>query len=95
MQHPKRNKYAREPEAELDLHGHTAFEAREALRAFLEEAQHRKLHTVRLVVGKGTHSAHGPVLPDVAKVILREYGLSYTYGKVHEGGEGALVVSMR
>jgi len=94
MRQPKRNKYAREPEAELDLHGHTSFEAREALRAFLDEALRRKICTVRLIVGKGTHSPHGPVLPNVAKVILREYGLPYTYGKLHEGGEGALIVTL-
>lgn len=94
MQQLKRNKYAREPEAELDLHGHTAFEARSALRAFLDEATRLKLRTVRLIVGKGIHSNHGPVLPDVAKVILHEYGFSYVYGKVHEGGEGVLIVTL-
>jgi DNA-nicking Smr family endonuclease len=90
----KQNKYAQEPEAEIDLHGMKGAEARDALTEFLNKAKKRKLHLVRVIVGKGTHSLNGPVLPDVAKVVLRTHDLGYRYAKQHEGGEGVLVVTL-
>lgn len=86
--------YTPQCDAELDLHGHTALEAEEAVLLFLEEANEEGWGRVRIIVGKGTRSEIGPVLPDLVKRILAEQGLSYTYAKLQHGGEGALEVSL-
>lgn len=77
---------------ELDLHGCTAGEARDAVRALLHDARSHAWKRARIIVGKGMHSPHGPVLPDTVKACLTTEGYSYTYAKVHDGGEGALEV---
>jgi DNA-nicking Smr family endonuclease len=86
--------YAPTIDAELDLHGYFVREVEPALRAFFLDAQERGHARVRIVVGKGVHSQEGPVLPDVVKAYLNRAGYSYTYAKVYEGGEGALVVRL-
>ena len=79
---------------ELDLHGCTREEAREAIEDFLHGAKARGCERVRIIVGKGTRSTDGPVLPDVAKAVLVSHGLTYSYAKLCSGGEGALEVRL-
>lgn len=93
----RRNKehYTPSIDAELDLHGFTADEARCEVVNFLTEGRTEGWHRVRIIVGKGMRSAGGiPVLPDTVKNILTAQGLSYTYAKIQDGGEGALEVTL-
>jgi DNA-nicking Smr family endonuclease len=83
-------------DAELDLHGLGAIEARSAVRAFLESWRRRKAGAVvHLITGKGKGSASGPVLRGLVKTLLQgelrvlvaEWGL--------DDGEGGYRVRVR
>jgi len=88
--------YAPVVQAELDLHGYTAQEARDAVEDLLHDAQIHQWTRVRIVVGKGTRSPGGvPILPDAVKTLLNQLGYAYTYAKIQNGGEGALEVSFK
>ncbi len=59
-------------DAELDLHGFGAMEARSAVRAFLESWQRRKAGAVvHIITGRGKGSANGPVLRGLVKSLLQ------------------------
>jgi len=74
-------------EAELDLHGFGAIEARSAVRAFLESWRRRKARAVvQIVTGKGKGSAGGPVLGEL-RGLVAEWGL--------DDGEGGYRVRVR
>lgn len=88
------NKYEQTVDAELDLHGYTADEARMEINDFLEEGREKGWHRVRIVVGKGLHSKHGPVLPYRVQACLREHGLEWKPAKLEFGGEGAYEVNL-
>ncbi len=92
----KLDKYSPIVEAELDLHGYYAEEARTIAREFLNKASADGLLRVRIIVGKGNRSqgGHG-VLGDVIKSLLNQEGYDYTYAKIQDGGEGALEVRIR
>ena len=82
-------------EDEIDLHGLTAVEARDALRAFLAGALARRLGCVRIVHGKGLRSGpHGPVLKHAVNVWLRKVDavLAFASSRPMDGGTGALYV---
>lgn len=88
-------KYPATVDAELDLHGYTADEARAEVTDFLAESRALGYARVRIIVGKGTRSQGGvAVLPDTVKALLVRKGLVYTYAKLQNGGEGALEVSL-
>ncbi|MCP4716731.1 MAG: Smr/MutS family protein [Deltaproteobacteria bacterium] len=53
------------PQDEIDLHGCTADKARIKAAAFIQTARMQGLKTVRIIVGKGIHSAGQAVLPDI------------------------------
>jgi hypothetical protein len=83
-------------DAELDLHGLGAIEARSAVRAFLESWRRRKAGAVvHIITGKGKGSAGGPVLRGLVKNLLQgelralvgEWGL--------DDGEGGYRVRVR
>jgi DNA-nicking Smr family endonuclease len=58
--------------AQLDLHGYTGSEAREAAVAFLlDEARRRPGSLVHIVTGKGRGSAGRPVLLPRIRTLLR------------------------
>lgn len=85
-------------EDELDLHGLTAVEAREALRAFLASARSRRLACVRVVHGKGRGSGpRGPVLKKSVNLWLRKHEevLAFSSARPAQGGTGALYVLLR
>ena len=94
-QRKKIDKYSPIVEAELDLHGYYAEEAKNAVREFLNEAYRNDLSRVRIIVGKGNRSKDGAVLPDAIKSLLNQEGYDYTYAKIQDGGEGALEVTLR
>src|SRR3989441_12929765 len=59
-------------DAELDLHGLGAIEARSVVRAFLESWRRRKAGAVvHIITGKGKGSASGPVLRGLVKTLLQ------------------------
>ena len=59
-------------DAELDLHGFGAIEARSAVRAFLESWQRRKAGAVvHIITGRGKGLANGPVLRGLVKSLLQ------------------------
>ncbi|PYP02288.1 MAG: hypothetical protein DMD25_06640 [Gemmatimonadetes bacterium] len=83
-------------EAELDLHGFGAIEARSAVRAFLESWRRRKARAVvQIVTGKGKGSAGGPVLRGLVKTLLQGElrGLVAEWGL--DDGEGGYRVRVR
>lgn len=85
-------------EAELDLHGLNANQARLALDDFLSDCLARRLGCVRIVHGKGTRSGRdGPVLkPKVVRWLRRRNAvLAFTTARPVDGGTGALYVLLR
>ncbi len=82
-------------QAEIDLHGLSAREARAELGRFLGEAFARGLACVRIIHGKGLRSGpRGPVLKGtVAAVLQRTAGvLAFVSARHVDGGTGALYV---
>jgi DNA-nicking Smr family endonuclease len=82
-------------EGEIDLHGLTVTEAKQALRGFLVRALERRLRCVRIVHGKGLRSGHrGPVLKVAVSAVLRRTGavLAYVSARPVDGGTGAVYV---
>ena len=59
-------------QAEIDLHGLTVAEAKEAMRTFLAQALERHFRCVRIIHGKGLRSGHrGPVLKRAISGVLQ------------------------
>lgn len=82
-------------QAEIDLHGLTVPEAKEALRGFLAHSLERHFRCVRIIHGKGLRSGHrGPVLKGAVSSVLRRVGpvLAYVSARQVDGGTGALYV---
>lgn len=86
------NKYEQIAESEIDLHGYTTEEAREVLEEMMSSGKYKH---VRVIVGKGRHSAGGAVLPDFVKAYLNMRSIKYNQSKIKDGGEGALEVFLR
>ena len=62
---------------EIDLHGMNMSQARRALDSLFDWLKHHKtIHTLHIVVGTGTRSVHGPVLPSFVTNYLKEKNLS-------------------
>jgi DNA-nicking Smr family endonuclease len=82
-------------QGEIDLHGLTVTEAKQALREFLAQALMREWRCVRIVHGKGLRSGHrGPVLKGMVGTVLRKIGpvLAYVSARQVDGGTGAVYV---
>jgi DNA-nicking Smr family endonuclease len=82
-------------EREIDLHGMTVAEAKQALRQFLIDALCAHVRCVRIVHGKGLRSGHrGPVLKAAVSAILQRTGavLAYVSARPADGGTGAVYV---
>jgi DNA-nicking Smr family endonuclease len=82
-------------QAEIDLHGLTVAEAKEAVRTFLANALERRLRVVRIIHGKGLRSGNrGPVLKSAISGVLQRVGLvlAYVSARPVDGGTGALYV---
>jgi len=77
----KLSKYP-EPQDEIDLHGLKGDEAELKADFFIRDSKARGLVTIRIIVGKGTHSEGRAVLPDIVegKIIdLKREGQIYTF----------------
>ena len=82
-------------QGEIDLHGLTVAEAKQALREFLAQALIRQWRCVRIIHGKGLRSGHrGPVLKGVVGATLRKLDpvLAYVSARQVDGGTGAVYV---
>jgi len=80
---------------QLDLHGFRREDAREALSAFIREANKAGLRCVRVVHGKGLGSpGKTPVLKGRVQswLIQKQEVLAFVQARPAEGGAGALVV---
>lgn len=85
-------------QTELDLHGLTRDEARNALGHFLHDALESGYRCVRLIHGKGLGSpGREPVLKHLSRgwLMQREEILAFCQARPHDGGEGALLVLLR
>jgi DNA-nicking Smr family endonuclease len=85
-------------EAELDLHGLTVAQAKEALRDFLEGMFRARARCVRIVHGKGLRSGHrGPVLKNAVNALLQRTDavLAFCSARPVDGGTGAIYVLLR
>lgn len=100
----RRNKYAHlgEPEDVLDFHDSgrvTSADVNRQTLAFVRDAAQRGLERVRIVTGKGRHSAGKPVVkPQVERTLrrLEQDGAitSFRTEKVGAGGDGAFFVKL-
>lgn len=79
----------------LDLHGDTADEARVRAERWLRERRREGVRVVRIVTGKGLHSAGPPVLPGEIADLLRRLHGSVVAGWEGEAGGGAYRVELR
>ncbi len=81
-------------ESALDLHGLTADEARQQILSFLDRAQQRGWHCVRIVHGKGKHGHETPVLKNLVNTWLRQLPniIAFSSAKPRDGGAGAVYV---
>ncbi len=82
-------------QGEIDLHGLTVAEAKQALREFLTRALTRQWRCVRIIHGKGLRSGHkGPVLKGMVGSVLRKLGpvLAFVSARQVDGGTGAVYV---
>jgi DNA-nicking Smr family endonuclease len=80
---------------EIDLHGLTVAEAKQAVREFLIVAIEARVRCVRIIHGKGLRSGHrGPVLKSAVSAVLRRSGavLAYVSARPVDGGTGAVYV---
>jgi DNA-nicking Smr family endonuclease len=85
-------------QAEIDLHGHTVEETRDALADFLLDARSRGLRCVRVIHGKGLTSPNRePVLKGKVRQWLSHWDdvLAYSEAPPHAGGGGAVVVLLK
>ncbi len=85
------------PEGDLDLHGHTQAQARDALGRFLDGALERGARCVRVVHGKGYSSPRGPVIKGCVDRWLRQCPevVAFCSAQPADGGTGAVYVLLR
>ena len=88
-----------DPEATLDLHGVAAADVIRKLEWFLENAIFHGCRFVRIVTGKGAHSATGPVVKPLVETYLsgpgRRFVAVWVRAPGNQGGEGALLAELR
>jgi DNA-nicking Smr family endonuclease len=85
-------------DAELDLHGMNATDARTAMKDFLLDALSARKRCIRIVHGKGRRSGpKGPVLKNLVNRWLRQVDAVIAFGSArpNDGGSGAVYVLLR
>ena len=85
-------------QSEIDLHGMTVPEARDALHLFVESALKEGLTCVRVVHGKGRGSGQGgPILKRKVDAWLRQWDvvLAFVSARPADGGTGAVYVLLK
>jgi DNA-nicking Smr family endonuclease len=83
---------------EIDLHGMTVPEAKEALQEFVGECELKGLTCIRVVHGKGLGSGNrGPVIKNKVNKWLRQWNavLAFVSARQVDGGTGAVYVLLR
>ncbi|ADO72828.1 Smr/MutS family protein [Stigmatella aurantiaca] len=89
------------PQGQLDLHGMTQAEAKEAVERFLTSSQRAKKRCVLIVHGRGLHSHDQiPVLKEQLKGWLSQKRvgksvLAFSTARPQDGGTGAVYVLLR
>ena len=82
-------------QGQIDLHGHTREQARDALAAFVRQSHQQGRRCLRVVHGKG-HGSPGrrPVLKSKVQRWLAQCNevVAFTQASGHDGGAGALIV---
>lgn len=74
----------------IDLHGMNMSQSRRALDSLFDWLKHHKtIHHLEIVVGVGSRSVHGPVLPSFVINYLKERGLA------GENTNGVIKVSLK
>lgn len=85
------------PQRELDLHKKTAAEAQQEIEWFIQNAQHQRIRTVRIITGKGLHSpGQKSVLPEMTEqkiAELKQAGI--VLGSKREKNGGAIIVYLK
>ena len=85
-------------QGEIDLHGLTVPEAKDALREFIKDSGFRGHTCVRIVHGKGLGSGNrGPILKSKVNNWLRRWDevLAFVSTRQVHGGTGAVYVLLR
>jgi DNA-nicking Smr family endonuclease len=85
-------------QGQLDLHGMTRAEAREAVSEFLRESVRHAQRCVRIVHGKGLGSKNrGPVLKGKVRhwLVQRADVLAFCQAPAAQGGSGAVLVLLK
>lgn len=93
LQRLRRGHYA--VQDELDLHHADARQAQALLREFMKQARHADIGCVRVIHGKGLHSASGaPLLKNMVDRLLRQHAdvLAFHSAPANAGGTGAVLV---
>ncbi|MBX7112999.1 MAG: Smr/MutS family protein [Myxococcaceae bacterium] len=86
---------------ELDLHGMKRAEAQSALQAFVTQSRRAQSRCLRVITGRGLHSAEGEaVLKDAVptwleSASLAKHVLAFSVAAPKHGGPGALYVLLR
>ena len=93
----RRRLLAKQPDAELDLHGLTADEAWNALDAFFIQSKNRGFAKIRIIHGKGNHSDGDGVLRAQVKRFVENcpYAGESGYGTAKTGGTGSTWVILK
>ncbi len=84
--------------AELDLHGHTRFEAQEELARFISFAREENHRCIRIIHGKGYGSNNkGPIIKPLVNKWLRQRNeiLAFCSARPCDGGTGAVYVLLK
>ena len=85
-------------DAETDLHGLNAVQAKALLREFIADAIARRFSCVRVIHGKGRRSGpRGPVLKNLVNHWLQRYDAVLAFGSARavDGGSGAVYVLLK
>jgi len=86
----------RHPEATLDLHGLTVQEAETELKSFLHSSKLKGYSIIKIIHGKGLHSAGEAKLGALVKGYLNGVGKNqistWQNAPINQGGEGAVIV---
>jgi len=85
----KHNKYPQTPEDVFDFHGMTTSECKLELEEIIRDEEYNH---IRIIVGKGTRSPNGPVLPDFIRNYLTDHNIRFSPSKPQDGGDGSLEV---
>jgi DNA-nicking Smr family endonuclease len=93
----KKNKYAQnlQIDTEIDLHGLTDYEGEEVVLDFLNNSRNSGFKVVKIITGKGIHSAGEPILKKITREILIQQNLKFSTAKAQDGGSGTLIVNLQ